>query len=594
VRRIILIPALALALAASCWVNSRTVTLQGARVFVSVSKAGEYALAGRTIEACTLAIGGQATAIPAGTVFEADGEGNLSSLTFPTPTVIHIGVNDIAFEAHEYVSLTPGLGVRYGIPAHRMTLEAGRRRIPFAAMRLAPDCRAARGEALMHFHGNGAIADGLLDSAGVELQVGANRVALPGDNIISFDEDGAVERVWPRDSSALTVGRNRVVFKTWGSDVGEWGLYFYPTGSVKSGYLPGPQTLLVGSRRVAFTDSSDGSRASPFTGHIGFHPNGEVARGMLADTTAFDLVGRRIRLLPSQTVLFDSSGALVFRLDDGFMDYRSVDPIFEFTDEPPDETDPGGDAAAKAPPRRWPAGLFDGQELARDTTLTLGSNTLPCRARGTRVWSEDEGGGLWAAALQRDVTLWVGPNRVAFVAGDTDDATDDARVSFYRNGCISGGPTRQDQALTVGPNRIRFWKLAPQNGNGQLFYDNGEITGGLLYSDTRLKVGSRSILFKATRACPAWRSDEYADICFHRDGSVAYGYIAEPLVATIGAREAARVAYGAPSVTLGPGQKVQFRRDGRVLLQNSAFGLMEYTLLRRGDGAAAPPCVETE
>jgi hypothetical protein len=173
----------------------------------------------------------------------------------------------------------------------------------------------------------------------------------------------------------------------------------------------------------------------------------------------------------------------------------------------------------------------------------------------------------------------VGANKVAFLAADSASPVYENRLNFYLNGAVSSGPIRTDQTLAVGRHRIRFWRLLPVSSDGLLFYDNGGVIGGELFSDTRLRVGSRDILFRAGRTCPLWREDkDQADIGFHRDGSVAYGYIAEPLPLALAQRTRARMWYGTAAITLAPGQKVRFNRAGDVLFEQEYSGFSPYRL----------------
>lgn len=578
-------------LALRCVPDVREVRLQGLTVRAAVQTRGDNpAIEGTLLQACTLMIADARIAIPFGTWFRLDSEGEMRVLRPSRELRVTVGVNTVPFAARKPIELVVGGRIGSGMVARACTLRVASSTVVAGPARSRVPWRRDRFSYLA-FHDNGMVRECWLAADGAQTVMGAHRLMLAPDQKVEFDRDGVLAFAIPVDSTVLQVGSNLVAFDGAGAGLsGDWGLWFHPNGVPRNGYVRGRQLLAVGSGLVEIRSMLGAEQSGDIDnveGDIAFHPNGTLAAGILAVPTEFTVLGRTARLLADQPLYFDSSGNLELRTGSGFRDYQTEEPLFSDDTGPDDPTD-SLSASDTTPAFEWPTGLFESERLTRDTTLTFAGNLLACKAGQTSLWSSENASGLWGAVLTKPAELRVGTNTVAFLADDSGSAEHDVRIEFYRNGAICGGLTRTDQTLAVGSQTIRFWRLMPGNGNGKVFFDNGGLIGGELYADTRVRIGSRIIALRATRYCQVWReSSEYADVGFHRDGSVAYGYPAEPLTAAIAAGTRAWAWYGAPTVRIAAGQKVMFRRTGEVQFEGEYGGIIRY----KRDGEPVAPCL---
>lgn len=542
------------------------VEIQGQSIKMKHTQVDEYERKGITAESCSLILGGEKVKIPAGTLIEADGRGEIKYLTLPRDVDIKIGENMVPVAGKNTIHMNTQGGILMAVLARPVTLKVGRYRVPFAAKRFSSGFRAVRGEAYMHFHDNGVVHEGWLAEEGAELTVSKNRVKFAGDNIITFDSEGQLKHGIVARGYPLKIGRNTVSFHEYVAP-GTGGVKFYHRGQVHSGCLFQDTILYVGNKPVLFKAAGDDPHDMSHQGDIEFHENGEVKWGQLKEDTPFFINGRKVILKADQEVELDKKGNLEIISGGHVITYYETEPPIMILPSKEEEFEPRPEPADCT--GLYPEGLFKDEILVRDAELQVGENLIPFKAQETRLWS-GESGCVWGGYLQGDAVLKVGANKILFTS-IRSSSTHKGRMHFYENGMVQSGPVADDQDLLVGGRKVRFKTLMQISGISDLFYSNGAIIGGLLAEDTVFTLGMKKILFKALCKTMPRNKIDRADIAFYPDGSVQYGIIAKDLKVDIEKTDPAFFMYG-KSVVLKSGQKIYFYPDGKVRLESGTSG----------------------
>ena len=283
----------------------------------------------------TLPLPGGSMTLPKGSAIKAEAIGNgtreLRLITAAAPNDIWAELHGVRMlvSAHAPISFLGDNGIPDSITAARdFVARLGEHDIPFAAKTFGADYARVRGEPTVGFHPDGHIRSGWIVPAGFTLELAGNRIAVLGDSLPEFDPAGHLReaRIAP---ATHRIGNNRVELAAM-SGKGTTG--FHPNGGIASAALAHDAQLGVGERRVRFRAILNDDRLPhapnpffnlPTVGNIGFHDNGAVMFGVLAQETAFPEAGPE-RLAPDQYVFFDRTGQLVQPPRDDRPHYRTV------------------------------------------------------------------------------------------------------------------------------------------------------------------------------------------------------------------------------------------------------------------------------
>jgi len=264
---------------------------------VQLGNEGQSLWGGQTAEPGTLSINGKVTDIPRGTWLNP---GGFAYIIFPRDMSLTVGPNDILFAKKEPIRVSfdeksGNVTTQAGVPATDMTLTVGSFRIPFFAKRYPVGYVAYRGQATMHFYGNGVIEKGYVSKKDFPLKLGANEIIFKGDEIMAFDEDGGIKSGIMAHDTALEVGGRNIVFR------GGWGrsIATFPDGKIRSGDLARDVAIPVGERVIDFKKGST----------LTFHENGSVRSGTIRDEMPFTVDGQT-KILDSQKLYFQENGSL--------------------------------------------------------------------------------------------------------------------------------------------------------------------------------------------------------------------------------------------------------------------------------------------
>jgi len=239
---------------------------------------------GKTDEKCSLLINGKLTEIPIGTWMYP---GTFSAMIFPDDILLTVGSNDILFAKDEKINVSfdkksGNLTTEIGVLAKDMTLTVGIMNIPFYAKRYDPEYAQYRGQASMHFHGNGSINEGYVSAKDFTLKIGANGITFRGDQIMEFDKDGGISKGVMSSNADLIVGKNKIAF------TGR--IASYPSGNIHSGTLEKDVALLVGKNAINFENGWT----------ISFFEDGSVESGNVKDEMSITVNGQN-KILKKQS-----------------------------------------------------------------------------------------------------------------------------------------------------------------------------------------------------------------------------------------------------------------------------------------------------
>ena len=211
-------------------------------------------------------------------------------------------------------------------------------------------------------------------------------------------------------------------------------VWFYESGNLKyTTAIPEPTVFQVQGKEVLFTAQYD------VYVPMGFHENGHILRGSLAEETAFEVQGKTVKVK-------------------GMVNFSDTDQLLY----------------------GW---------LTEDTTIMIQGKPMVILADKTISFYEN-GVVKECGFFKKDTAFQVQDKMVLF----TSYRTSSPGMTFFNNGNIIYGSLAEDTAFTIQGNEV--WL---EGRSVVSFHKNGALSGGKLVKNTVLDVQDKKIVFKAGR-----------------------------------------------------------------------------------------------